>query len=239
MADRHDYVALEWVKGEIEQTLTLARQALEGFVEESNDTTRLQFCVNYLHQVHRTLQMVEFFGAALLSEEMELLAIDILESTADMDEHALETLMQGIIQLPIYLDKVKSHQQDVPFILLPILNDIRAARHESLLSEGMLFQPHLMAAQPKLPSVGRQFDRNEFLGLVKKLRQMFQLALTGLLRGEEVKQNCQYLSKVLLRLIKECPKTPLSQSWKIALAFCEGLSNGSITVGKQKLCCDN
>ena len=32
MADRHDYVALEWVKGEIVETLKHARQALDSFV---------------------------------------------------------------------------------------------------------------------------------------------------------------------------------------------------------------
>ena len=29
MGDRHDYVALEWVKGEISETLKQARQSLE------------------------------------------------------------------------------------------------------------------------------------------------------------------------------------------------------------------
>ena len=63
MGDRHDYVALEWVKGEIAETLKQARQALEAFVENPQDSTRMSFCLTYVHQVHGTLQMVEFFGA--------------------------------------------------------------------------------------------------------------------------------------------------------------------------------
>ena len=39
MGDRHDYVALEWVKGEIGETLKQARQALEAFVENPQDPT--------------------------------------------------------------------------------------------------------------------------------------------------------------------------------------------------------
>ena len=31
MVDRHDYVALEWVKDEIGETLKLARAALDGY----------------------------------------------------------------------------------------------------------------------------------------------------------------------------------------------------------------
>ena len=64
MGDRHDYVALEWVKGEIAETLKQARQALEAFVENPQDPTRMRFCLTYVHQVQGTLQMVEFYGAA-------------------------------------------------------------------------------------------------------------------------------------------------------------------------------
>ena len=74
MGERHDYVALEWVKGEIAETLKQARQALEDYVENPEDSSRLSFCLTYIHQVHGTLQMVEFFGAALLAEEMEKLS---------------------------------------------------------------------------------------------------------------------------------------------------------------------
>ena len=42
MGDRHDYVALEWVKGEIAETLKQARQALEAFVENPQDSTRMR-----------------------------------------------------------------------------------------------------------------------------------------------------------------------------------------------------
>ena len=57
------------MKGEIAETLKQARQALEAFVENPQDSTRMSFCLTYVHQVHGTLQMVEFFGAALLAEE--------------------------------------------------------------------------------------------------------------------------------------------------------------------------
>lgn len=80
MSDRHDYVALEWVKGEIAETLKQARQALEAYVESPQDSTRMRFCQTYLHQVQGTLVFVEFYGAALLAEEMEQLAQALLES---------------------------------------------------------------------------------------------------------------------------------------------------------------
>ena len=55
MADSYDYSTLNWVKGEIDETLDQARQALEGYVENPDDETQLQFCVNHLGRASRKL----------------------------------------------------------------------------------------------------------------------------------------------------------------------------------------
>lgn len=133
MGDRHDYVALEWVKGEIAETLKQARQALEAFVENPQDPTRMRFCLTYVHQVQGTLQMVEFYGAALLAEEMEQLVQALLDGRVPNQGEALEVLMQAILQLPVYLDRIQTARRDLPMVVLPLLNDLRAARGEKLL----------------------------------------------------------------------------------------------------------
>src|SRR5690606_35871770 len=99
----------------------------------------------YLHQVYGTLQMVEFYGAALLAEEMEKLAQALLENRVGAAQiaDAQETLMRAILQLPPYLERIQSSRRDLPLVLLPLLNDLRAARGESLLSETSLFKPDL------------------------------------------------------------------------------------------------
>ena len=74
MGDRHDYVALEWVKGEIAETLKQAHHAIETLLDDPQATHALSECLACIHQVHGSLQMVEFYGAALLAEEMEQLA---------------------------------------------------------------------------------------------------------------------------------------------------------------------
>ncbi|MCR3857527.1 Hpt domain-containing protein, partial [Pseudomonas aeruginosa] len=117
MGDRHDYVALEWVKGEIAETLKQARQALEAFVENPQDPTRMRFCLTYVHQVQGTLQMVEFYGAALLAEEMEQLVQALLDGRVPNQSEALEVLMQAILQLPVYLDRIQTARRDLPMVV--------------------------------------------------------------------------------------------------------------------------
>ncbi len=74
MGDKRNYAALDWVIGEIGETLKDARQSLEAYVEDPRDTARIRFCLTHIHQVHGSLQMVQFHGASLFAEEMEALA---------------------------------------------------------------------------------------------------------------------------------------------------------------------
>lgn len=232
MGDRHDYVALEWVKGEIAETLKQARQALESYVENPQDPTRMGFCLAYIHQVRGTLQMVEFYGAALLAEEMEYLTQALIDGKAASQSEALEVLMQAILQLPAYLERIQSARRDLPLVVLPLLNDLRTARGEKLLSETSLFSPDLSRESPVLPvDALARLRTAELPALLRKLRQMLQVALVGVIRNQDLPTNLGYLARVFARLESLCKDAPLGRLWVIASAMIEGLANGSIANG--------
>ncbi|SEH48934.1 chemosensory pili system protein ChpA (sensor histidine kinase/response regulator), partial [Stutzerimonas xanthomarina] len=232
MGDRHDYVALEWVKGEIAETLKQARQALEAFVENPQDSTRMRFCLTYVHQVQGTLQMVEFYGAALLAEEMEQLARALLDESVASQTEALEVLMQAILQMPVYLDRIQSARRDLPMVVLPLLNDLRAARGEKLLSETSLFSPNMSARAPALSGEFLAQRQTEDLpGLLRKLRQMLQVALVGVIRNQDLATNLSYMARVFARLEMLCKDAPLGALWQIASGVVEGLASGAVANG--------
>ena len=229
MSDRQDFIALEWVAGEIEETLKQASQALNAYIANRDDETQLRFCLTHIHQVHGTLQMVEFFGAALLAEEMEGLAHALSQGTVH-DSHvddALSVLNNAITQLPLYLKNVKEFRHGLPSSLLPVLNDLRAIRGESLLSETALFAPHI--ASPAGDRMAEfPMEGSELAEVVHKLRQMYQIALLGFIRGKEVRKNLNYLAKVCARLVKLSQGAPSQPLWNVCIAVLEGLLNGSI-----------
>lgn len=228
MGDRHDYVALDWVKGEIEEVLKQAQYELEAYVESPDDTARMKFCLTYLHQVRGTLQMVEFYGAAMLAEEMEMVAQALLDGNVSDASEAREVLMQAILQLPNYLDHVKLGRRDLPVVLLPVLNDLRGSRGEALLSETSLFRPTIQPAEPLNNAQQKQFADKQFLDLIRKLRQMYQVALLGVLKNKDTQHNLQYLEKVSARVAQLVQKTPVASLWAVAEAVLEGLVNGNI-----------
>jgi len=224
MGNHHDSIALDWVRGEIQDTLTQGQHALEAYVENRDDTARLRFCLNYLHQVHGTLQMVELYGAALLTEEMEKLTQAILDKTVSNVDEAVDVLMEAILQLPQYLEHLASSQDDFPMLLLPLLNDLRAARGDSLLSDTSLFKPDLSRSRIQVSDkASRRLTDPKVLGHVRKLRQMYQYALARIVREEDLETHFDYMQKVLVRLIRLCKKTPRGELWKAASAFVETL----------------
>lgn len=224
MADNHDYVALDWVRGEIEQTLSQARTALESYVESPEDSTQLTFCLNYIHQVHGTLQMVEFYGAALLAEEMEQLCQSMIDEKVASRDESLEVLMGSLLQLENYLEHIQSGQKDLPVVLLPALNDLRAAQGRPLLSDTSLFTPDLSAADaPCNEQNNVRMQDPQVVANLRKLRQMYQISLVGVIRSQDIPENISYLYKVLARLEKFCHDTPIGKIWWVSVGFLDAI----------------
>ncbi|QUE89020.1 Hpt domain-containing protein [Pseudomonas sp. SCA2728.1_7] len=228
MGDRHDYVALEWVKGEIAETLKLAHQAIEAVLDDPQAFPGLDECLDYIHQVHGSLQMVEFYGAALLAEEMEHLVEALQHERVSHRDEALHLLLQALGQLPIYLDRVQSARRDLPLVVLPLLNDLRSARGESLLSETSLFSPQLPDFPPLSAEALALLEPAELANVLRKLRQMLQMALVGLLREQDDQTHLGYLAKVFTRLEALSGDSPLSPLWQVASALVEGMREGVI-----------
>src|SRR5580698_452957 len=169
--------SFEHVGRELAATLGEARQALESYVEQPENLSLLNRMAAELHQVQGVLRVLEIYGAALLAEEMEHVARYLVASAGVQKNQAesLDALMRAMVQLPSYLERVLAGGRDLALVLLPLLNDLRAVRGSSLLSEGTLLLLNLKSdrqAQPatttgEAPLVVEQWGR--------RLRPRFQL----------------------------------------------------------------
>ncbi|AXK71087.1 response regulator [Lysobacter sp. TY2-98] len=138
-----DTTTLGWIKPELDETLRLARQEIEAFLEDPTDSARMRACATHLHQVRGTLHMIELDAPAMVATEMEKLAYALQSGeVADRDE-ACAALLRGVVQLPDYLERLQGGHRDIPIVLLPLLNELRAARGEAGLSESVLFAPDI------------------------------------------------------------------------------------------------
>ncbi len=229
MGEKLNFAALDWVIGEISETLNDARSALESFVEDPKDSTKMRFCLTHIHQVYGSLQMVEFHGASLLAEEMEHLAQAIINNNVSSGPESHEVLMRSMLQLPIYLERVKNQKEDNPAVILPLLNDLRAVRKQSYLSETNLFSPDLTSLA-RLHGQKHQIvhDPEKLKEVLNKLREMYQFSAASVLRGIKARENLEYIEKVFTRLQLITSGTACYPLWEAASAMVEGLREENI-----------
>ncbi|WLD58243.1 Hpt domain-containing protein [Salinispirillum sp. LH 10-3-1] len=236
MGHRHDYTALDWVHKELGETLNQAQLALAAFEDDNSDVTRLQFCLNYLHQVRGTLDMVEVYGAALLASELEKLAAFLVSRPERANNDRLSVLLQGILQLPTYLERLMRGDSDQPLILAPLLNDLRAQRDASSLAVARLFAPDLRHEQARLaePFLLEQMPDDQ-LPHLQKLHQLYQLSLLNLLRGHEPAEALNYLCKSTHRIATEYGDCGLGMFWSIATTLLDALRQNKLALSQDLL----
>ena len=220
---------LQWIAAELASSLRAARAALERFVETPEQRQPLAEVAAELHKVHGALRLVEVHGAALLAEEMVHVAGALFEETIKDSREGLEALSRAMVQVPTYLDRVQGGGRDIPLVLLPLLNDLRAVRGSPLLSENTLFVLNLdstpgAAAKPK-PSGA------DAVAVARKLRSHYQTSLLGWLRGEQADSNLATMGAVAENIHEAATSEALHQLFWVTEALTEALREDGLESG--------
>lgn len=222
--DQIDFTTLNWVKQELDETLKQARQALEAFVDDPVDTSQMRFCATYLHQVQGTLRMVELYGAALVVEEMERVALGLLDGEVHKSDETYAVLMRGMMQLPDYLERLQGGHRDIPVVLLPLLNDLRATRGEKLLSENVLFSPDLSVDLPdSAAGPNEPIPEEKLRATASRLRTAFEFGLLKWFRDDDADEILTRLMAIADRLCKVTSDEQARRLWWVAGGVLEAL----------------
>ncbi len=232
MSATQDYVALDWIRGEIAKTLEQARHALESVAEDPDDTQSMRSCLTALHQVHGTMKMVELDGPSRVADEMEQLAQALMNGSVPELGNAQEVLMQSILQMPGYLDLIQREQGDSENNYLPLVNNLRAARGEELIAASAPEDVPAIDLSPvtRSPDSGVVANYVAARGeaTVPKLRQKYRIALSALLKKSKPRENLSTMGKVFSMLVKLCGDSPPGNLSQLGLALVEAVAAGVI-----------
>jgi len=218
-----EYNTLSWVKSQLDDVLSAAQSCLSEYIENKAEE-HLEKCIEHLKLIHGTLQMVEVFGASMLAEEMQHTTEALLaRKVADVDD-TYDVLMRAILQLPDYLETIQAGRKDNPISLMPLMNDLRAVRKQSLLTEGVLFSPDIENTE----LVSGDYDvaaikPGRLQGEAKRLRTHYQLGLLDYIRSNKESVGLQRIRAVLTSLEKVSSNAEVRRIWMVAGALVEGL----------------
>ena len=217
-----DRKTLAWIKEGIEDTLNSIQEAPDRFAENPEDTAPIAACIAPLHKVKGALEIVGIHGAMLLALEMENLAQAIAHGRVKQKRQAAEVIATGMLQLPGYLESLYHGQPDMPLILLPLLNDLRAVQDKELLTEGEFFAPDL-SMEIHLHCDGECIVDGDLPFIAKKLRPGYLSGLLGFIKGDQVTENLEKLILVVDNLLLASTSTKVKQLWWVALGVIESL----------------
>ena len=228
------------VADELAITLNDVRAALEQYAEGEVGNQPLERCAALLHTVRGVLQITETWGASLLAEEMEQTCRHLLKTRRDAQtDDGIEARSRAAVQLPAYVERIRDGGRDVPLVLLPLLNDLRAARGRPLLSESTLLllniAPGAVGAAHRVVTPAREPARpalaEDSAALAKVLRPRFQLALLGWIRGESGTDSIARLQDVVGRLEAAAGSEVVHQLWWVTGGVLEALADRGLEAG--------
>jgi chemosensory pili system protein ChpA (sensor histidine kinase/response regulator) len=215
-----DLSALNWIRGDLDQTLHDVRTGLEAYLE--GDQAQIQSCIEWLHHVHGVLDVAQVYGGAMLAGELEQVATAWSQGRVRRADSAAEAMMLGIAQLPAYLEKLQGGAPDVPVGLMSVMNDLRAARDAPLVTETSLFAPKLnavVAAEPVRPGSGNR----DLPRVINQQRAGYHRNLLGLLRGQDFAAPLRAIRDVLDQVNSHAGTARLRRLLDAAEALCTAL----------------
>jgi len=224
-ADRKEHQQpISWVKPELDKTIQEIKNCLEAYGHSLTNFEPLLPILEQLKLARGAFHMLELYGASLLIEDMERTVRSLLARLTNKPEDAYESLVQACIALEGYLDRLSRTPNDSPQALLPIINDLRAARNEPLLTESSLFLPNLSIV-PRVPDdvLMDEAKQESLAHTAKSLRPYFHAALLTWFRNSKDTLSLQQI-KLVIRNLESTAMTPrLRQLWWIAGGLVEAL----------------
>ncbi|WP_020393571.1 hypothetical protein [Thiolinea disciformis] len=215
---------LGWI---LDETTLLINQTCADFgtYVESVDTASLDEALKKSRNLLGILDVLEAEGAYMLCREIVLLMDAIQQEKVRNWQDACKTCADGLTLLLDYLKHLHEGYADLPVIVLPTLNNLRAARDAELLSEHLVFLP----ADGSITN--EQIGTSKFIEVppekleeaTKKLRFYMQKALLGWFNNDRPEFHLQAAQKVSSNVLVMHQKERLRSLWWVAGALLQAL----------------
>jgi len=214
------------VRGEIDHALDHAAVQLDNYSGDG-DLENLRAFLEEIRQLRGTFKMMDFRAGERLCEELTETVRRTLNE--GMSPSLLDVCTQAIIYIKRYIEFVLSGQAVAPSLLVPTINLVRRERQEKPLPEGYFFVNNL---RPKVEAPAAVAGKPLAF---RKVRQMVQLGLLGMIRSAGRHGPVQVLVRALSRVEVASRGTPSWSFWDLALNAVTALGQESFELTPQRI----
>ena len=220
---------LGWVMGELEAKINKSQVDFNHFTKE-NDEAALEQTLHSWEEILGVLDVLGAEGAYMLAREITLLLAALQQNKIARKPETYQVTAEGMVQIVEYLHHLQEGYADLPVIILPSLNNLRAAREVDLLSEHLVFLPE------EGMITNEQIGTREYTELTgerlseacKRLRAYMQKALLSWFRGQEVTENLATIRKVSNKMLTLNKSERLRALWWVTSGLTQALENNKL-----------
>jgi hypothetical protein len=225
--------SINLVREELDSTLKQAEAGLEAFADDATNVARIDECIECFHQVWGVLKVLEIPGAADLARELEIVAGHLKQHGVAGNDAAIGALGSGMMILGRYLEYLQLRLRNLPQLLVPAVNALRQSSSRPPVPESAFFACDMHAHRPGEGGDALESD-DDIARLARRLRQMYQVALLGVLRGENVAVNLRMMDRALERIDKIGGATPMGRLWWAARGALRALGQPGVEMDRTR-----
>mgnify|MGYP003385452071 CR=1 FL=1 len=206
--------SLKLVQDELNEAIRRSAAHFETYIESGEEEGLVEVCRSSMAQVGGTFRLLEYPGAAMLADEMAALLNVIADTERKTTKTMIDALTHAYFVLPRYIEYITLRQSELPILVIPYVNEMRASRKEALLPEhhgDMGYSPY----QGTLPPSGKEMDVKLLLATVPRLRHMYQTGLVGILKNAGSGPHYLFMSRAVARIVTLLGNHPKAEIWRL------------------------
>lgn len=222
---------LTWVRPDLDKHLQQIQTQIEHIADSTMVGEGVENTTEHLTQLKYTFQALVLQGATLVVEEMIAVCDELKNCSAGDKQKALAALMDAIVVLPSYLDRLQAGHHDLPILLLPIINELRIAYNANIVSEATLFAPNLDVPVPELEGDSGELESafdEPFHIFALSMRRQWETTLLRWLQCQDEDELLSTLQAVCEKLQRRVGRKDLRRLWWIAAEVMGGLFDDTI-----------
>jgi len=232
-SQRLNIQSLNLVQEELVSAIEAAARELESFVASNQeDSAALQACIDGVQQISGIFKMLELKGASTLVDEL-LLSLNEIPSGANGKsfDKKMEAISTTFFVVSRYIEFLLHSKNDIPSLLIPHINALKKLRHEDLLQESHFVSIGLPKTFEAPKSGSAKLNSDTFRGDVKRMRHMYQIGLSGILREKQVTKSLAFMRRSMRRMRQlGGDESPLSLLWWLADSVLGAFSKNNMSL---------
>ena len=223
--DDFDIGPLTWVKGELDNALNAAQQALQDWNGE--DLNPLKIAAAHLHQVYGALQIVDLQGVSLLTAETEHLLLGMSNQLERRTPAAADAALRAIEALKSYLDNLVAGAPHAELQLTPVYQAVVIQRGGEPPAPSDLFFPNTDARPPK--RTGEIMPGSEERArAIHAARGLYQRGLLQVLQNKDPVSGLSLMNDAIQRVENLAPSATQYSFWWTTGGLIDALRRGGI-----------